>query len=343
MKIVFSIFILTLTLASHAKNIAKVKILRGDVVAIEDKLEKRVLRKGDWVKEGETIVTAKKSFVRLSFIDDSKVNLGPNSRVKIEQFKDDAPGVLNVVTGKIRAEVSKDYLKMQKNKSKLFVRSSNAVMGIRGTDFLFSSNLKTKNTIAVLFEGSVVFNKLEVKDIGNISKYEAIVSNGQSIKPGEFSSVSSFGKLLKSQRLNRLQLLNLKNNKEISSNKKTFVPRGLTKELVSINKDSKPTKIDDKGPVIHFNSGTVILDSKIQNKGVIDGNGEFSIPENTTLSKDGNTLKRKSIKKKIISIPQPEGENFKPASFLHGVPTVKRPEIKKRSKVNINIKNPSLP
>src|SRR5690606_40301890 len=45
-------------------------------------------------------------------------------------------GVINVLSGKIRSKVTKNYLDMDQDKSKLFVKSKSAVMGIRGTDFI---------------------------------------------------------------------------------------------------------------------------------------------------------------------------------------------------------------
>lgn len=337
MKMITIVSLLILSSSSFCKNIAKVKVLRGDVKVLTQKEEHLNLKKGDWVKEGHTVVTGKKSFVRLTFVDDSKVNIGPNSKVKVEQFKEDAPGVLSVVTGKIRAEVSKDYLKMQKNKSKLFVRSNNAVMGIRGTDFLFTSNAKTNNTVAILFEGSVVFNKLNKKDVGAISKYESIVSRGQVIKPGEFSIVSTSGTLLKSQKLNKAQLINLKINKEISTTQKSTIPDGLTKSLVSSG-DKKDVVIDN-APVIHIGTGSVISSTLIKDGGEISTSGEFVLPENAKVDSDGSIVSVQENANQIKQIPQPEGENYKPASFLHTAPKEAQ-QLKKPSKVNINIKQP---
>lgn len=330
---------------AHASNIAKVKALRGDVKAIGQDLALRELKKDDWILEGETVVTSIKSFVRLNFIDDSNVNIGPSSKVKVEQFKKDAPGVLSVVTGKIRAEVSKDYLKMQNNKSKLFVRSSNAVMGIRGTDFLFSSNSKTNNTVAVLFEGSVVFNRLDSKDISNIGKYESIVSSGMKIRPGEFSSVTGDQKLIKPKNLNKAQYINLKNNKISSQTNRSAVPEGLSNSIVKSSdkpKSDSEMKLISSGAMINLNSGKVIDNASIKNNGELTSSGEFLLPKDVSLNDKGELVQNSVDKKtnKIKQIPLPEGVNYRPSSFLNKEPKSPRGQ-KKFNRIKINVKPPT--
>ena len=226
----------------YAQNIASVKVIRGKAFVVSSDNTKKQLHKGDWVSEGHTVRTLKRSFVRLGFIDGSKVNIGAQSQVKIERFKDDKPGVLSVVTGKIRAEISKDYLKMKKNKSKLFVKSSAAVMGIRGTDFLFSND-SNNNTTAVLFEGTVIFNKLGSSDQNNFDQYESIVDKGFKLNPGDFSTVGiSSNSPSKPKSLDRIQFIKLKNNPGFSEKVKSVVPSGL--DLKTVNKDTEQVKPD---------------------------------------------------------------------------------------------------
>jgi hypothetical protein len=171
--------------SQSSKKVAIVKALRGKAEMLSPVGEKSKLKKGMWIKEGAIIKTSSKSFVRLSFIDKSKMNIGPKAELKIEKFSKTEAGVINVLTGKIRSQVTKDYLDMDKDKSKLFVKSRNAVMGVRGTDFLFSANKNTGATTTILFEGSVVFNKIKKGD--NIRDLESIVNSGRRIRPGEVS------------------------------------------------------------------------------------------------------------------------------------------------------------
>lgn len=222
------------------KEVAKVKVKRGIANVVAPDGTSTELKKDMWVKEGSIIKTGEKSFVKLSFIDKSSMNVGPKSELKIEKFSKEDAGVINVLTGKIRSKVTKDYLKMDKDKSKLFVRSKSAVMGIRGTEFMFTANAKAGTSTAVLFEGSVVFNKLNKGD--NIKNLEAIVNKGTPIKPGQFSVASQkMAKPTVAAKLSSKQLGSLAGNaefKEVSPDAKnakkikSVVPPGLSGDAV---------------------------------------------------------------------------------------------------------------
>lgn len=220
------------------KNVAIVKLARGtaSVTAPDGKTED--IKKGMWVQEGAIIKTAPKSFVKLSFIDKSSMNVGPKSELKIEKFSKKDAGVINVLTGKIRSKVTKDYLQMDKDKSKLFVKSKNAVMGVRGTDFMFSTNRKTGNTTTVLFEGSIVFNKLPP---GAVRDLEKIVNAGRKIAPGQVSvAMRNKQRPTLPAKMNSKQFAKLMANVNLAESnikkskpKRSPVPPGLTGDVVA--------------------------------------------------------------------------------------------------------------
>jgi hypothetical protein len=190
MRVTLFIFLLTYSsIAMAAKKVAIVKLLRGEVNILSlGKTDK--LKVNDWVEEGSLIRTAEKSFAKLIFIDKSQMNIGPGSEVKIEKFDGKDSGVIDLVKGKVRSQVSKDYLQIQQDKSKLFIKTSSAVMGVRGTDFILSTN--GKSTSAILFEGEIAFNKLGGEKPRNNSGLEHIVNRGVRMYPGEFSVVDKF-------------------------------------------------------------------------------------------------------------------------------------------------------
>jgi hypothetical protein len=236
------LFILLAYASGEAKKVAQIKTVKGEVLVIlpGGKEEKALLNA--WVSEGSVIKTAEKSFARLSFVDKSTVNIGPNSQMQIEKFSSDEAGVLNVISGKIRSQVSKDYLQMEKDKSKLFVKSKSAVMGIRGTDFAFSYNPKIDATTAVLFKGSVVFNKLTADN--QKMKLEEIVNRGHSIRPGQFSvSRKEFNRPTVPAKMSTRQFVALEKNQNFdhgdkrleskTTNRKSVVPAGLSGDVVS--------------------------------------------------------------------------------------------------------------
>lgn len=232
-----------------SKNVAIVKMVRGKALTLAPNGEKNPIKKGMWLKEGAIIKTDKRAFVRLSFIDKSSMNIGPASELKIEKFSKKDAGVINVLTGKIRSQVTKDYLNMDKDKSKLYVKSKNAVMGVRGTDFLFSTNKKTGATTTVLFEGSIVFNKIGAKD--NRKDLETIVKKGRFIKPGEVSvAMKSKPKPTVPAKLNSKQFSKLMKNADFKVAKaqkmkkvKSKVPPGLSGRVVAGDADTLKQEI----------------------------------------------------------------------------------------------------
>jgi hypothetical protein len=271
--LVFTLLTFTLVGHSNQKKVALVKMKRGKAQVTTPEGTKKDLKKGDWIVEGSTVVTQKKSFVRLSFVDKSSMNIGPGSEMKIEKFSKSEAGVINVLSGKIRSQVTKNYLNMDKDKSKLFVKSKSAVMGIRGTDFAFTTSKKTGASTAVLFEGSVVFNKL--KKGQNQKNLEAIVNKGVRIKPGQFSVASKkFKKPTIPAKMNSTQFKKLERNANFVADanggekkkRKSLVPPGLSGEAVKSNaeglrgvaggsNDGEKKKSFDMKNVMGFNDG----------------------------------------------------------------------------------------
>lgn len=261
MKNLFYFLILTALMTTAAwaeKKVAIVKVLKGDVdVLTLGKTSK--LKVEDWVEAGAVVKTAEKSFVKLVFIDKSQMNIGPSSEMKIEKFGEKDSGVIDLVKGKIRSQVTKDYLQMDRNKSKLFIKTPNAVMGVRGTDFMISTNGQSTST--VLFEGAISFNRLDNRGETNTGKLEDIVDRGVNIQPGEFSVADKVHPLPTVPAvLNVGQREALEKNKTFeadrspgnSANKapeRSIVPPGLSGEQVSNNSSTLKTEIANAAPV----------------------------------------------------------------------------------------------
>jgi hypothetical protein len=239
----FILIVMLFSLSAFAQTkVAVVKLIRGeaDVLTLGKTTKLKV---DDWVENGSVIKTAEKSFVKLIFIDKSQMNVGPNSEMKIESFSGKDSGVIDLVKGKIRSQVTKDYLQIKdKDKSKLFIKTNNALMGVRGTDFMISTN--GVNTSTVLFEGEIVFNKLDDKGSLSSAKMEEIVDKGVRMYPGEFS-VQEANRPMPTvpSLLNVQQREHLEKNSEFNSDRspsnanneasKSVVPAGLNGSLVS--------------------------------------------------------------------------------------------------------------
>lgn len=93
---------------------------------------------GQKLQSGDWLVTGKNGRISLTFVDNTRFAIGPNSRVSVSQFEYNRTrqqgsfvtrvdrGSLAVVSGKI-AKSSRDAMK---------VRTPNSLLGVRGTRFI---------------------------------------------------------------------------------------------------------------------------------------------------------------------------------------------------------------
>ena len=137
--LISALFFLSLvSIEAHAQSkAAKVIILKGSAQYTAKDGTKVSIKRGDWLPEGAIVKTEAKSFVKLLFIDKSSLNIAPKSSVTIAKFSKKKAGIINLLQGKIRSKVVKDYINAgdKGNKSKLFIKTKTAAMGVRGTDF----------------------------------------------------------------------------------------------------------------------------------------------------------------------------------------------------------------
>lgn len=255
MKVIILTLMLFSTKVWSGPKVAIVKILKGNVLNYVGG-KPTTLKAEDWVENGTIIKTTEKSFVKLIFTDKSQMNIGPNSLMKIENFTGKDSGVIDLVKGKIRSQVSKDYLQIDKNKSKLFIKTKNAVLGVRGTDFMISTN--GKNTATVLFEGEIAFNKFDGAKGLSSDRLENIVDSGMRMFPGEFSVVErerpqpTIPSLMNIQQREALENNDGLNARTPSSTreevKHTVVPLGLDGKVVSNDSQTLKAEVAQLAP-----------------------------------------------------------------------------------------------
>ena len=118
-------------------EIARVKSSVG-AAAIERGTARLPAKPGLQLNPGDRLVTGKDGRISLSFIDNTRFSVGPNSRVSVNEFQYDRTrqkgsfvtqvdrGSLAVVSGKI-AKSGRDAMK---------VRTPNTLLGVRGTKFI---------------------------------------------------------------------------------------------------------------------------------------------------------------------------------------------------------------
>lgn len=120
-----------------AAEIGRVKRITG-VAAVERGAARLIPAAGFQLQPGDTLVTGKDGQMSLSFIDDTRFSVGPNSRVSVDKFEYNRTtqagnfitrvnrGSLAVVSGQI-AKSKQDAMK---------VRTPTSLLGVRGTRFI---------------------------------------------------------------------------------------------------------------------------------------------------------------------------------------------------------------
>ena len=198
----FCLILSFLSIDTLAVNkVAKVIVLKGDVfVSQSGRFQK--LKKGTWVLEGSTIKTRKRSFVKFLFIDKSHLSLGPQSQAKIQSFPKDKAGIIDLLKGEARAQVIKNHLEKNQEKSKFFVHTKTAAMGVRGTDFKVIYNSTNKATTLIVFEGVVKITKMSEslqRSQNNQSLLDRELNKNKavSVRTGEYSGTDSRSQKIK--------------------------------------------------------------------------------------------------------------------------------------------------
>ncbi len=300
------------TLLADEGNVAKVILLKGLVKAKLTNGTVLDVKVDQAIPEGATLQTAEKSFVKLIFIDKSQMNLGPNSQMIINAFPKKEAGIITLVKGQIRSQVTKDYMEMDdKSKSKLYIKTKTAAMGIRGTDFQVNFNSENQNTALITFEGKVAMANIDKNereghfDQGHLEK---VVSSDKAVmvEHGQISAVNlnvaeraMTPTLLGTKQIDALKENETGTKESSESDKKQFrnpLPPGADSSIFSNAAPSKgndkenPTKSDPNG---FFNPKT----------------GEYKLPAGSIV--DLNT---------VNIIPPPANAVFDPNSKTFLVP-----------------------
>lgn len=168
-----------------ADKVAVVKMLRGTATVYRDGRTVG-LKLGDWLRSGQTVTTGNKSFVRLVFIDKSLMNIGPKSEMLIERFGEGDASIIDLVKGQIRSKVSEDYLQQKdKTKPKMFLKTPNAVTGIRGTEFDLSYTIRNGigTTSIQMIEGLVEMEDLTTGKITMLKDQDRLQVQAPAIVP----------------------------------------------------------------------------------------------------------------------------------------------------------------
>jgi len=119
-----------------AAEIGQIKNVSGQVSVSRNSVQ-HTAKAGDLLEQADVLTTGANSSVGVTFIDNSRLSAGPNSRIEIKQFRFDPTtnngefladmqrGTLAVVSGQI-AKRSPEAMK---------VKTPTTILGVRGTTF----------------------------------------------------------------------------------------------------------------------------------------------------------------------------------------------------------------
>jgi hypothetical protein len=158
-------FLYTTNAFSEKKFIATVAKIRGNVTKlVPGAHEASIVNLDDQLLEDTSLVTGPNSFIKLKFIDQSELVMGPESKIVVSEMKENSPGVISLLKGRIRTEVQKSAKLEEQNQNKFYIRTRTAAMGVRGTDFQTIYNPENKMTSLLTFKGAVAMAKIDEKN-----------------------------------------------------------------------------------------------------------------------------------------------------------------------------------
>jgi hypothetical protein len=187
LKLSLIVFLLGLEVLAM-ESIGRVVKVHGDVKRHQDG-SSVVLKRGDHLHVGSSIVSGPRSFVKIFMKDDTIFQLGPNSEFALEKFdfktKSERTAVYNLAKGKLRS-----LFTVKAKERSLKIKTPTASMGVRGTEIL-SDVYKIKGKLTT--DIALLSGSLEVQTKG--------IQKKMMIKPG-FVYQSSFSDSIKKQVIN---------------------------------------------------------------------------------------------------------------------------------------------
>jgi hypothetical protein len=161
------------------------RVVKGDVKVTAASDGKTAQAKiGQKVYPLDTVVTGKDSRAKIVMVDNNEINISPDSKIKIDEYKFNPSSgekkvSLKIEYGKMRAKVNQKY---DDDENTFQVKTQTAVAGVRGTDFFTSFDRGTRATKVVTFEGRVAFGQPGVG---------GAISNPVMVNPGQMTTVTA--------------------------------------------------------------------------------------------------------------------------------------------------------
>jgi hypothetical protein len=230
-------FFLCLPVMAAKPHVAVVMKMRGTATKlVPGAWEATKVEEGDKFIEDTSILTGPKSFIKLKFIDNSEMSIGPESKIVISQMSAKEPGIISLLKGRIRTEVQKENGQEAKE-NKFYIRTRTAALGIRGTDFQTIYNPENKMTSLLTFNGAVAMAKV---DETTHQKIENAAEDAQKEIVRENNETTPEVKTIPGKPLNEQEEL----KKVLAKSETVIVPPGQNAfSSDSLKKSSLPVKI----------------------------------------------------------------------------------------------------
>ena len=170
----------TITAKTHDGTISKlrghVEILKGGSLSLSGEgphvkykskfYTLKIAKIGDKIRTGQIVRTGKRSIAKIIFENGDQFIISPGSEyvLKLPEKSKSSNSFINLTRGKFRAVISKDG-----PRNKLNIKTRNASMGVRGTDFYVNAKGYDRSEVSVL-RGKVVLKtqKSSKKKVVNI-------------------------------------------------------------------------------------------------------------------------------------------------------------------------------
>jgi hypothetical protein len=153
----------------------------------------------EYLEAGDTVSVSKGNSLSLSYENGAELFIAENSVVKTQvdegQNSNEEVSTIEVLKGKVRG-IFKEEKTQKSKKFKLFIRTKNSVMGVRGTEFVVEN--KDGESSLHTIEGSVEFAK---------SKDDLFKGNSSQVKESEFIKRKKQEKIRKPQKFKKEEFL----------------------------------------------------------------------------------------------------------------------------------------
>ncbi|WP_102348180.1 DUF4073 domain-containing protein [Bacillus sp. Marseille-P3661] len=152
--LIFS-FLLPAFYHADAARVAIIKNVKGEVYIKKGNSTREFKAKeGMSLSEGDSIRTVKKSSANIVYDDGSKTSIAPSSKLSVSKLKDKANGnqtKVKVLSGKIWNSVKN----LSNANDEYDVETPTAVMGVRGTHFIVTTDPLTGQSSVTVLDGTV--------------------------------------------------------------------------------------------------------------------------------------------------------------------------------------------